>query len=420
MYQKTVLPNGIRVITERIPYFHSVSTGIWVNVGSRDELSDERGITHFIEHMLFKGTSKRSARDIARELDAVGGFVNAFTSKEQACFHAKVLHPHLPLVVDVLTDLFLNSVFAPDEITREQQVIVQEIRMIEDTPDEYIHILFQEMFWPDNPLGLPIYGTVEAVEGVDRERILRYVSRMFQPERIVIAAAGNLEHQRFLDLVAPTMATLNHPEKPLKRQAPADHHRIQLVPKDLEQVHLCMGMHGPSQSDENRFLCHLLNVVLGSSMSSRLFQEIREKRGLAYSVYSFVNSHEDTGMFGIYAGIAAEHVQETLAIIHDQLSLLLKEPIPEAELTAAKEYLKGSMYLNAESTDSRMNRLAKNEFLFGRYVPFEEVEQRIDAVTSGAVRKWFEEVYQASQVGLMLFGPVEEDPGKLADALLDG
>ena len=213
MYQKTVLPNGIRVLTERIPHFHSVSTGIWVNVGSRDELREERGITHFIEHMLFKGTEKRSARDIAKELDAVGGFVNAFTSKEQVCFHAKVLHPHLPLVVDVLTDIFLNSVFAPDEIAREQQVIVQEIRMIEDTPDEYVHILFQEMFWQDNPLGLPIYGTVEAVEGIDRERILRYVSRMFQPERIVVAAAGNLEHQRFLDLVAPTMATLNHPEK---------------------------------------------------------------------------------------------------------------------------------------------------------------------------------------------------------------
>ena len=420
MYQKTVLANGVRVLTERIPSFHSVSTGIWVNVGSRDELSEERGITHFVEHMLFKGTEKRSARDIAKELDAVGGFVNAFTSKEQTCFHAKVLHPHLPLVVDVLTDIFLNSVFAPAEIVREQQVIVQEIRMIEDTPDEYIHILFQEMFWQENPLGLPIYGAVEAVEGIDRERILRYVSRMFQPERIVIAAAGNLEHQRFLDLVGPTMATLNHPDQPPKRHTPTDHYHIKLVPKDLEQVHLCMGMRGPSQSDENRFLCHLLNVVLGSSMSSRLFQEIRENRGLAYSVFSFVNSHEDTGMFGIYAGVAPENVQETLAIIHEQLGILSKEPIPEAELHAAKEYLKGSMYLNAESTDSRMNRLAKNEFLFGRYVPFEEVQERIDGVTSGAIQKWFEDVYQESQVALMLLGPVEQDSLESADDPLDG
>ena len=420
MHQKTVLGNGVRVLTERIPHFHSVSTGIWVNVGSRDEQGEERGITHFIEHMLFKGTTKRSAQDIARELDAVGGFVNAFTSKENVCFHAKVLHPHLPLVVDVLTDLFLNSVFAPVEIAREQQVIVQEIRMIEDTPDEYVHILFQEMFWKDNPLGFPIYGTAEAVESISRERILSYLSRMFQPERILVAAAGNLEHQQFLDLVAPTMETLNHPENLLGRQAPTDHYRVQSIPKDLEQVHICMGMRGPSQTDKHRFLCHLLNVVLGSSMSSRLFQEIREKRGLAYSIYSFVNSHEDTGIFGVYAGVAAEHVQETLDVIHEELSTLCKEPMPDAELQGAKEYLKGSMYLNSESTDSRMNRLAKNEFLFGRYIPFEEVEQKINQVTSAAVQHWFHEIYQPSQVALMLFGPVQQEQEQSADIAVDG
>jgi predicted Zn-dependent peptidase len=420
LQEKTVLPNGIRILTERIPHFHSVSMGIWVNVGSRDERTQERGITHFIEHMLFKGTGKRNARDIARELDAVGGLVNAFTSKEQVCFHAKVLHPHLPLVVDVLTDIFLNSVFAPDEIEREQQVIVQEIRMIEDTPDEYIHILFQEMFWQDNPLGLPIYGTLEGVEGLNRERILDYVSRMFQPERIVVAAAGNLEHHRFLDLVGPSLETLNHPKPLHRRQVPDDHHHLKIIPKDLEQVHLCLGMHGPAQTDENRFLCHMLNVVLGGSMSSRLFQEIRENRGLAYSIYSFLNSHEDTGLFGIYAGIAAENVQETLAIIEEQLSVLVREPIPEAELQAAQEYLKGSMYLNAESTDSRMNRLAKNEYLFGRYVPFEEVEQRIDQVTAGSVLEWFQEVCEPPRLALMLLGPVDSNEVERAESVLDG
>jgi predicted Zn-dependent peptidase len=420
LYQKTVLPNGIRILTERIPHFHSVSTGIWVNVGSRDEQGEERGITHFIEHMLFKGTVKRSAKDIARELDAVGGFANAFTSKEQVCFHAKVLHPHLPLVVDVLTDIFLNSVFAPVEIAREQQVIVQEIRMIEDTPDEYIHILFQEMFWKDNPLGIPIYGTVEAVESINRGLIQQYLSRMFQPARIVVAAAGNLDHQHFIDLVAPVMEELNHPKNPLARRMPGIYPNLQVIPKDLEQVHLCLGMPGPCQSDDNRFPCHLLNVVLGSSMSSRLFQEIREKRGLAYSIYSFVNSHEDTGLFGIYAGVGAEHVRETLDIIHEQLSILLKQPISQAELKAAKEYLKGNMYLNAESTDSRMNRLAKNEFLFGRYIPYEEVEQKIDEVTAISAKSWFEEVYQPSQIALMLLGPVEQDPGELANVILAG
>ncbi len=420
MYHKEVLPNGVRILTERVPHFHSVSMGIWVNVGSRDELNRERGITHFIEHMLFKGTQKRSAREIAKELDSVGGFVNAFTSKEQVCFHAKVLHPHLPLVVDVLTDIFLNSVFAPVEITREQQVITQEIRMIEDTPDEYVHILFQQMFWKDNPLGAPIYGTIEAVERIDRECILQYLSRMFQPDRIVVAAAGNLDHRRFMDLVAPVMGALNHPKHTLVRQKPAVCPGILPVPKDLEQVHLCLGMRGPCQSEESRFLCHLLNVVLGSSMSSRLFQEVRENRGLAYSIYSFINSHEDTGLFGIYAGIAEEHVLETLDIIRGQLSILLKECIPEAELKAAKEYLKGNMYLNAESTDSRMNRLAKNEFLFGRYVPYEEVEESIDRVTSDAVQKWFEDLYQPSQAALILFGPVEQGTGEQATAVLNG
>jgi len=409
LYQKTVLSNGIRVLTERIPHIDSVSTGIWVNVGSRDEEPEERGITHFIEHMLFKGTQQRSAQDIARELDAVGGFANAFTSKENVCFHAKVLYPHLPLVVDVLTDIFLNSVFAPEEIAREQQVIVQEIRMIEDTPDEYVHILFQEMFWQNNPLGVPIYGTAEAVEGISRERIFRYLSRMFHPDRIVVAAAGNLNHHHFLELVAPTLETLNHPENSLKRATPVDHYQLQVIPKELEQVHVCMGMHGPAQTDDNRFRCHLLNVILGSSMSSRLFQEIREKRGLAYQIYSFVNSHEDTGLFGIYAGVAAGDVEQTLEVIREELARLAREPISEAEIRGAREYLKGSMYLNAESTDSRMNRLAKNEFLFGRYIPFEEVEQKIDQVSAREVQQWFEEVYQPSQVALMLFGPVPVD-----------
>lgn len=407
MHQKTVLRNGIRVLTEKIPYAHSVSTGIWVGVGSRDEEQDEAGITHFIEHMLFKGTHRRSALDIAKEFDSIGGFANAFTSKEHVCVHAKVLASHVPLVVDVLSDIFLNSVFEESEIEREQQVILQEIRMIEDTPDEYIHVLFQEMFWKDNPLGLPIYGSAEAVSAIDRAKVLRYLSRHFHPERIVISAAGNLDHDHFLELVGPPMEGLDHPIQPRQRVVPKSHHSVRIIPKDLELVHLCMGMRGNSQVDENRFACHLLNVVLGSSMSSRLFQEIREKRGLAYSVYSFSHSHVDTGMLGIYAGVSAENVRETLELIREQLSLLARELIPEAELNAAKEYLRGSMYLNAESTDSRMNRMAKNEFLFGRYVDFEEIEEKVRGVTARQVRDWFSEVYIPRELTLLLFGPVE-------------
>jgi len=411
LYQKTVLRNGIRVVTEKIPSVKSVSTGIWVSVGSRDERNGERGVSHFIEHMLFKGTQRRTALDIAKELDAVGGFANAFTSKEHVCFHAKVLGSHLPLVVDVLADLFLNSVFAPQEIEREQQVILQEIRMIEDTPDEYVHILFQELFWKDNPLGYPIYGTAESVEKIDRDRILEYLGRTFIPSRIVIAAAGNLEHQQFIDLVAPQMEILKPSKNFDARETPLNHYVFEVIPKDLEQVHLCLGMKGTSHLDDSRFACHLLNVILGSSMSSRLFQEIREQRGLAYSIYSFLNSHEDTGVLGVYAGVSSENVSETLQVIREQLALIASTPILQAELSAAKEYVKGSMYLNSESNDSRMNRLAKNEFLFGRHVTYEEIEGKINAVTSEEIQDWFAKAFNSAQLSLVLLGPIDSiDP----------
>ncbi len=414
MYQKTVLNNGVRIITEKIPYVYSVSMGIWVSVGSRDERESERGITHFIEHMLFKGTRKRTALDIAKELDAVGGFANAFTSKENVCFHAKVLDRHLHLVVDVLTDIFLNSIFSPQEIEREQQVILQEIRMIEDTPDEFVHILFQERFWENNPLGLPIYGSAEAIEQIDRNRILEYLSTTFHPDRIVIAAAGNLDHQEFVDLLAPAMESIESSPRDMRRVRPCETDYVQVVSKDLEQVHLCLGMPGASQVDEARYACYLLNAILGSSMSSRLFQEIREKRGLAYSVYSFANSHEDTGLLGVYAGISPGNVTETLRVIHEQLSRMASEPISEAELSAAKEQLKGSMYLNAESTDSRMNRLAKNEFLFGRFVPFEESEEKINQVQREDILQWFQETYDPRKLALILLGPAVIETSELA------
>jgi predicted Zn-dependent peptidase len=409
LYQKTVLDNGIRIVTEKIPHFYSVSTGVWINVGSRDEQEAERGITHFVEHMFFKGTEHRSALDIAKELDAVGGFANAFTSKEQVCLHAKVLDSHLPLVVDILTDIFLNSVFDPLEIDRERQVILQEISMVEDTPDEYVHVLHQELFWQGNPLGCPIYGTTKTVQAACRDDILRYMRRTFHPSEIVIAAAGNVDHQAFVDLLAPRMGALNGSSATARREPPAGHHLVQVLPKNLEQVHLCLGWPGCSSLDDRRFAAHLLNVVLGSSMSSRLFQEVREKRALAYSVYSFINSHVDSGMMGVYAGTGTQHLQEALGVIQDELIRLTREPISETELRAAKEHFKGSMYLNAESNDSRMHRLTKNEFLFGRYVPFEEVEAKIENTTSQSIQEWFCSAFQKEKLALLLLGPVDPD-----------
>ncbi len=417
LYQKTVLDNGIRILTEHIPHYHSVSVGFWVSVGSRDELPHERGMTHLVEHMLFKGTSHRSALDIAKELDAVGGFSNAFTSKEHLCFHAKVLDTHLPVVVDVLSDVFLNSTFDPVEMEREKQVILQEIRMIEDTPDEYIHILFQENFWKKNPLGLPIYGSVASVRNTTRDSMLKYLERSMHPGMILVAAAGNVDHNRFVDLLAPSLEKLNGTTSRLVRTPPEDHFEVRVVNKELEQVHICLGMDGVSQVDPKRFACHAANVIFGSSMSSRLFQEIREKRGLAYSVYSFLNCHEDTGLLGVYAGVSPAKVEECLKVIKAQLAALAAHDISSTELDAAKEYLKGSMYLNAESTDSRMNRLAKNEFLFGRNVLFEEVEAKINAVASQDILSWFQVAYDPRRLGLFVLGPCEIEHQRLSDIL---
>ncbi len=420
MYQKTALGNGIRILTENIPHSHSVSVGFWVSVGSRDELPHERGMTHLVEHMLFKGTSSRSALDIAKELDSVGGFCNAFTSKEHLCFHAKVLNTHLPLVVDVLSDIILNSTFDHMETEREKQVILQEIRMIEDTPDEYIHILFQENFWQDNPLGLPIYGSVHSVQNSSRDSMLGYLERSMHPEMIVVAAAGNVDHERFVNLIAPALEKLNSRTRREPRVAPQENPEVRVLKRDLEQVHLCLGMEGVAQVDPGRFACHMINVILGSSMSSRLFQEIREKRGLAYSVYSFLNSHEDTGVMGVYAGISPNKVQECLKVIKEQLTVLATQPVSPAELRAAKEYLKGSMYLSAESTDSRMNRLVKNEFLFGRHVPFEEVESKIERVTSEEILKWFQTAYDPLRLGLFVLGACDLAPDPLRNILEEG
>ncbi len=409
MVDKTILPNGVRVVTEKMPGFFSVSTGIWVNVGSRDEEAHEQGVTHFVEHMLFKGTATRSALDIAKALDAVGGFANAFTSKENLCIHAKVMDTHLRLVVDVLTDIFLHSLFDEEEIERERQVVVQEINMIEDSPEDLVHILFQQNFWQDHPLGVPIYGTETSVRGLTRGKITDFIGRRFAPETVLVAAAGNVDHSAFVDLVAPHLETLNHHRRPPKRTPPQVVPHRTVVSKDLEQVHICLGFPGCSQSDPRRFACHVLNVVLGNSMSSRLFQEVREKRGLAYAIYSFVNNHEDTGLMGVYAAVAPEDLEETLEVVTAEMDTVRRHSITASELAAAKEYLKSSISLNAESTDARMNRLAKNEFVFGRHVPLEEVQEAIDRVTADDVQEWFDAQYRPENTALTLLGPVPEN-----------
>ncbi|UCE82859.1 MAG: insulinase family protein [Deltaproteobacteria bacterium] len=407
MYKRTILDNGMRVVTERISHLHSVSMGIWLNVGSRDEAESESGLTHFIEHMLFKGTKKRSALEIAKQLDAVGGMSNAFTSKENTCFHAKVLDAHLPLVVDILADIFLHSVFDHQEVEREREVILQEINMVEDTPDEYVHVLFNQAFWDGNPLARPIFGNAQTVQSFTREIILGYLNRGYHPDRIVLSAAGNVDHQEFLELVDPAFRNVKRHSHDLNRTPPTIVPGVELYPRDLEQIHLCLGTRGTSLVEDERYCCSILNVILGGSMSSRLFQEVRERRGLAYSIYSFLSSHTDSGMMGIYGAVRPDNIKETRAVIRHELRSLKQEPISDVELRAAKEHIKGGIYLAAENTDNRMSRLAKNEMIFGRFVTYEEIEAGLEKVTSEDVQALAQEIFRPEVMSSVLLGQVD-------------
>jgi predicted Zn-dependent peptidase len=397
----------MRVVTERIPYLHSVSMGIWLNVGSRDETETESGLTHFIEHMLFKGTEKRSAQEIAKQLDAVGGMSNAFTSKENTCFHAKVIDTHLPLVVDILSDIFLHSIFDGVEVEREREVILQEIHMVEDTPDEYVHILFNRNFWDGNPMGRPIFGSIQTVQSFTQEMILGYLNRGYHPDRIVLSAAGNVKHDEFLELVEPAFSNIKRHAHTLNRKIPRINSRVDLYPRELEQIHLCLGTRGTSLVEKERYSCSILNVILGGSMSSRLFQEVRERRGLAYSIYSFLSSHTDAGMVGIYGAVRPHNIMETLEVIRGEIRRFKEEPISEAELRAAKEHIKGGIYLAAENTDNRMSRLAKNEIIFDRFVPYEEIEAGLEGVTVGEVQSLSQQLFRPEFMSLVLLGKVD-------------
>ncbi|MEW5721623.1 MAG: pitrilysin family protein [Thermodesulfobacteriota bacterium] len=408
MYRRTDLSNRLRLVTERLDHVKSVSVGIWVNVGSRDELEGEDGISHFIEHMIFKGTERRTALQIAKEIDQVGGMSNAFTSKEFTCFHAKVMSDHLPLVTDLLTDIFLSSRFDPEDLDRERQVILQEIRMVEDTPDELVHVLFSRNLWPGDPVGRPVMGTYESVNDISREDIRRYLARAYLAPKIVIAAAGDLEHQALVDLMGPAFADLPPAQADRTGQAPRAAAGKNLTLKNLEQEHLCLGAEFPGVLDEKRYAAALLNIVLGGNMSSRLFQEIRENRGLAYSVYSFFSAYLDTGMLGVYAGVEPRQTVETTRLILAELARLREGDLDGPELKAAQEHLKGSIILGSESVDNRMTRLAKNEITYGRCIEFDEVLARVDQVTVDEVVALAREYLRPEKISLTLLGPLED------------
>jgi predicted Zn-dependent peptidase len=418
MVNKSILHNGIRVITENIPHAHSVSIGIWVANGSRIESVAHNGVAHFLEHLLFKGTARRSALDIAREIDSVGGVLNAFTSREYVCYYAKVLSKFLPKAVDLLTDIFLNSVFDPHEIEKERKVILQEISMIEDTPDDYVHDLFSRTIWSGHPLGMPVIGSEESVGSLDRRMIVGYRDRAYRAEDIIVAAAGRITHDELLRLLDGAFDSVGAGKSDTVDTPPEYEKHVVVVEKELEQLHLCLGTKALPQSHPRRFEAFILNTVLGGSMSSRLFQEVREKQGLAYSIYSYISSHSDTGSLAVCAGTGSEKFEEVIDITLREMKQLKKEPLTGEELDAAKEQIKGNILLSLESSDSRMSKLAKNEIYFGSYQSLRDIIEGLDRVTAESLRDVCGEVFDDRNLTLVLLGAVGEGSVSAADLIL--
>ncbi|MEE9185557.1 MAG: pitrilysin family protein [Candidatus Binatia bacterium] len=410
MFTKTVLDNGIRVLSEERSGMRSVSLGIWVENGSRHESRQQGGISHFIEHLLFKGTERRSAARIAEEMDSVGGVLNAFTGKETTCYYAKVLDENLPLALDVLTDLFLHSVFNPEEIDRERSVVIQEICQGEDAPDEYVHDLFNLDLFGDHPLGRPICGEVSTVSNFKREEFLKFVRDRYLPGRVTIAGAGNLRHEDLLERANRDFSSLQVGHLTGKSLPPQFQKGVFRHSKALEQVHLCMGAKAIHQSHEQRYGAYLLNTILGGGMSSRLFQEVREKRGKAYSIYSFLSSYCDVGYLGVYAGTKSEWVEEVVELIAIEMRRVTAGKVTKKELDRAKSQLIGNMILGLESTDSWMSHIARSELYFGRAISLEEISAGIRAVSRDDLVELAGRILRPEEIALTLLGDCDKIP----------
>jgi predicted Zn-dependent peptidase len=388
MMTKEVLDNGLTLVTERMPHLRSVAVGVWVKRGSRHEPAEQGGVSHFIEHMVFKGTKTRSAERIAAEVDSIGGYMDAFTAKEYASFHLKVIDEHLEAAVEILGDIVLNPAFDPAEMTKEKKVICEEINMVEDTPDDLVMELLCQGFWPDHPLGRPILGTKKTVGRFRREDLAEHFSRVYQPSNLVIAAAGQLDHTRTKKLVLRHFAGLRRRSLPAMGRAPRPTAvTIARSKRELEQVHLCLAARALPHTHPDRYAAFVLNTVLGGSMSSRLFQNIREKRGLAYSISSGLTSYSDAGLFSIYAGASLDSMPEVIRLTLEELRSLCAHRIPDEELRRAKDHIKGGLVLSLESTSSRMSHIARQEIYFGRQPPLDELLEGVEQVSADDVRR---------------------------------
>lgn len=405
MFKKYYLENGIPLVIECIRNVRSVALGIWVKIGSRFELPDKNGLSHFLEHMFFKGTKKRSARDLAIEIDQLGGDLNAFTSRETTTFYIKVLNQHLDKGIELLSDIFLHSTFPEEDIEKEKRVVKEEIKMVEDTPDDYINDLFYQDVWGNRGLGLSVLGKWETVKLFNRDDILGHIRKYYGTKDIVIACAGNFNPDNLLNSLNWVLGGLRRGSEPKMGETPEFKSGVNVYQKDLSEVHICLGVEGLPQSSPDRYVLYVINAILGAGVSSRLFQEIREKRGLAYSIYSFIASYYDTGLFGVYAGTSKKRVSKVIELVVNEVRDL-KESITAEEIIRAKEQIKGNLILGLESTSNRMQNIARQEIYYGRYYSPDEVIRLIDSVTIRQVKDLAERLSKGP-MAITLLGPVQ-------------
>ena len=399
------MPNGLTLLTERMKNVRSVAMGVWVKTGSRHELPEVNGISHFVEHMVFKGTRSRSAQRIAREVDAIGGNLDAFTGKETICFNIKVLDEHVPTALDILSDLVLYPIFQSEEIQRERGVILEEIKMDEDNPDNLVHEIFTQSFWKDHPLGKPILGTKETVRSFAQQTLFDFYGKRFCGGNMVFSAAGNLEHDAFVDLVSRRFEQLSAAGDPPSQTPPRPSSKITLRNKKaLEQVQLCLGVPSPPLAHELRYVTLVLNTVLGGGMSSRLFQTVREERGLVYSIFSDLNPYRDTGALCVYAGTSSDRCVQVIELIMSEFHRLKSEPLPEEELRRAKDQLKGNIVLGLESSMSRMSNLARQEMYFEHFFGIDEIMEKVEAVSGQQVMDMANSLFSPEKVAVTLLG----------------
>jgi predicted Zn-dependent peptidase len=384
----------------------SISIGVWLTRGSRHESAERGGIAHFVEHMLFKGTTSRSAEDIAQAIDSIGGQLDAFTAKEYASYYIKVLDEHVPLALDILSDIVLNPAFTPEDVEREKKVVVEEIKMVEDTPDDLVHELFTQGFWEDHPLGRPILGTRETVESFDASLLRDYFAGAYTPRNLIVSAVGNLEHARIRDLVEERFGSLTSIGAPAEDDAPSVVPKILIRNKELEQSHVCLGTNSYPQNHEDRYASYVLNTLLGGSMSSRLFQNVREKRGLAYAVFSGLSAYRDAGSFTVYAGCANDAVGQVIDLVVEELRGVKAAPVLESELQRAKDHLKGSLMLSLENTASRMSHIARQEIYFDRQFSLDETLQGIEKVTVSEVQRVAADLFRSGSLAATVLGNV--------------